>query len=151
MPSPAAAAPKSASLGSASGRSRRLQLLVADDNETNRRVMSAVLESIAAQVTFAVDGVDAVQAAARSQFDVILMDIEMPHMGGLEATRRIRQQEASRSARRTPILAVTASAGRHERHEYQAAGLDGIIPKPIDARRLLAAIHDLAGVPSPMG
>jgi CheY-like chemotaxis protein len=123
-----------------------LRLLIADDNETNRRVLTALLEPTGALVTLAVDGAEAVQAASRSQFDVILMDIRMPNMGGLEATRRIRDNEARRSGTRTPILAVTASGVEHERDEYLAAGLDGVFPKPVDIRKLLAAISGLACV-----
>lgn len=125
---------------------RLLRLLVADDNETNRRVLTAILQPIGALVTLAVDGAEAVEAAAKSQFDLILMDIRMPNMDGLEATRRIRADEARRAGRRTPILAVTASALEYEHDEYLAAGLDAIFPKPINTRRLLAAIDDVARI-----
>ena len=125
---------------------RPLQLLIADDNETNRRVLTAVLEPIGALVTLAVDGAEAVEAAAKSRFDLILMDIRMPNMDGLEATRRIRADEARRSERRTPILAVTASAVEYEPHEYLAAGLDAVFAKPINTRKLMAAICDVARI-----
>jgi len=111
--------------------------------------MTALLESIAAVVTLAADGAEAVEAASRSEFDVILMDMRMPNMGGLEATRLIREDEAKRSARRTAILAVTASAEQHPGEDYQAAGLDGVFPKPIDARTLTAAISEAARAASP--
>lgn len=126
--------------------SRRARLLVADDNETNRRLMSAVLAPVDALVTFVVDGVEAVRAAAESSFDLILMDIQMPRMDGLEATRCIREAEASRSARRTPIFAVTASAMHYDADEYHAAGMDRVICKPIDARTLLAAVGEVVAV-----
>lgn len=127
----------------------RLRIMVVDDNETNRRILTALLEPIGALVTPAGDGAEAVEAAASSQFDVILMDIRMPNMGGLEATRCIRGNEAGRSARRTPIFAVTASAVQHQPDEYVAAGLDGVFHKPIDTRRLVAAISEAVRLAPP--
>jgi CheY-like chemotaxis protein len=121
-----------------------LRVLVADDNETNRRLLSAVLEPVGALVALAFDGVEAVKAAAGSPFDLILMDIQMPNMDGLEATRLIREDEARRSAKRTPIFAVTASAFQYGDEDYEAAGVDRVISKPIDAAALLAAISDVA-------
>lgn len=118
------------------------RILVVDDNETNRRLMAAVLAPSGALLTFAVDGVEAVAAAAQSPFDLILMDIRMPHMDGLQATRRIRVGEARRCAKRTPIFAVTASAMEWDADEYHDAGMDRVICKPIDARTLLAAVRD---------
>jgi CheY-like chemotaxis protein len=122
---------------------RRARLLVADDNETNRRLMSVVLAPVHALVTFAVDGIEALRAAAESSFDLILMDIQMPRMDGLEATRRIREVEATRSARRTPIFAVTASAIQYDGDQYRAVGMDRVICKPIDITTLLAAVSDV--------
>jgi CheY-like chemotaxis protein len=108
--------------------------------------MAALLEPAGAQVTFACDGVEALEAATASRFDLILMDMRMPNMGGLEAARRIRQREVHSKTGRTPILAVTASAMQHEQDEYVDAGVDGIVAKPVDAERLLVAIERATGL-----
>jgi CheY-like chemotaxis protein len=108
--------------------------------------MAALLEPAGARVTFACDGVEALEAATASRFDLILMDMRMPNMGGLEAARRIRQWEVHSKTDRTPILAVTASAMQHEQDEYADAGVDGIVAKPVHPERLLVAIERATGL-----
>jgi CheY-like chemotaxis protein len=85
------------------------------------------------------DGAQAVEAHATGEFDVILMDVQMPVMDGPTAARAIRAHEAV-TGRRTPILALTANAMTHHADEYLAAGMDGVVAKPIQLGQLIAEI-----------
>jgi two-component system, sensor histidine kinase len=87
------------------------------------------------------DGREAVAAWKRGAFDLILMDVQMPVMDGLSAMRAIRAAEAAERRARIPMLALTANAMQHQVAEYIAAGADGHVAKPIDARRLFEAME----------
>ncbi|HEY2753196.1 ATP-binding protein, partial [Phenylobacterium sp.] len=115
-----------------------LRILAAEDNETNRMILAALLEPAGVDLTFAVDGREAVIALSEAAFDLVLMDIQMPNMNGVEATRAIRGAE--RGAR-TPILALSANVMSHQVEEYLAAGMDGVVAKPIQAEALFATIE----------
>ncbi|MGZ8369510.1 MAG: response regulator, partial [Caulobacteraceae bacterium] len=91
------------------------------------------------------DGASGVAAAAAGVFDLILMDIQMPDMDGLEACRRIRAQAGPSAG--TPIIALTANVLSHQRDTYLAAGMDGVVGKPISPAALLAEISRLADGP----
>ena len=117
---------------------RRLRVLVAEDNPTNQTIISALLETQGHDVSLAATGSDAVALVARRPFDVILMDIQMPQMDGLAATREIRRMPADRS--RIPIIAVTANAMAGDREKYLAAGMDEYVSKPIDRNQLVLAL-----------
>ncbi len=117
-----------------------LRLLVVDDNETNRTVLKTLLEHVGAEVGLAHDGLEAVEAWETGHWDVILMDIHMPNMDGLEASRAIRAQERTLPRGRTPIVAVTASVLSHETASYRAAGMDKVVAKPVELEALLAAL-----------
>ncbi|MDQ7077671.1 MAG: ATP-binding protein [Robiginitomaculum sp.] len=119
---------------------RALRILVAEDNPTNRMVIKAILSHAKADVTFVEDGQEAVKTWQAQPFDLVLMDIQMPHMNGVEATQAIRQIEASEQMPKTPIVAVTANAMPHQRQEYLAAGMDDHVAKPIEPQRLYAAM-----------
>ena len=116
-----------------------LKILVVDDNPINRELISVLLEPFAVILTTAADGVAAVAAAEGEAFDLILMDIQMPHMDGLTATRRIRAAEASRFAY-TPIIAMTANVLPEEVARCLMAGMDDHIAKPIIPAKLLEAV-----------
>jgi len=118
-----------------------LKVLVVDDNATNRTVLTALLAELGIQACVASDGLQAVEAFDAEPWDIILMDIHMPNMDGLQACRAIRDREASDGRDRTPIIAVTASALTHETERYRAAGMDGCLAKPIDIRRLVAELQ----------
>jgi PAS domain S-box-containing protein len=119
-----------------------LRVLVVEDNATNRIIARRLLEHFGAYVSEAQDGEEGVQAAARGGFDLILMDVQMPGMDGIEATRLIRSAEAP--ARRVPIIALTANVLTHQKQTYVAAGMDGVVAKPISPGELLAEINRVA-------
>jgi signal transduction histidine kinase/ActR/RegA family two-component response regulator len=120
---------------------RRLRVLAADDNPTNQKVIAAVLAPLGAEVELVADGVACVEAWKRGGFDIVLMDIHMPVMDGVEAARTIRALEVSESRKRIPIVAVTANALAHQVEGYLAAGMDGHVAKPIEVTKLYDAIE----------
>lgn len=112
------------------------RLLVVDDNATNRRIMEALLGSLGVSCAFAADGQEAVEAWRREPWTAIFMDVHMPVMDGVEATRKIREEETRVGRSRVPIVAVTASLMEAETESYRDAGMDDILPKPIEASAL---------------
>jgi CheY-like chemotaxis protein len=126
-----------------SPRFARARILLAEDNPVNQKVARALLGKMGHQVSIASNGVEAMQAWAEGSFDVILMDNQMPVMGGMEATRSIRALEAGSGRRRTPILALTASAMRGDRERFIEAGMDGYLSKPFHADELYTVIGSL--------
>jgi len=132
MPAPAAAA-------------GGLSILVAEDNEINALLVRALLQKLGHRPTMAGSGKAAIDCwlaarAAGLPFDRILMDLHMPGMDGLEATRRIRQFEAEDGMPHTPIVALTANASAEDREASLGAGMDGFLIKPLDRDRLAAAL-----------
>jgi len=117
-----------------------LRLLAAEDNPTNQQVLAAVMGSLGIDVDIVGDGRQAVDAWRDGAYDLILMDIQMPVMDGIDAAKAIRQEEAADGRRRTPIVALTANALSHQVQEYLAAGMDGHVPKPIEISKLYDAI-----------
>jgi len=115
-------------------------LLVVDDNPVNRRILAALVEPFGVTCGFAVSGREAVAAWRAQPWDAIFMDVHMPDMDGVEATRTIRREEALAGAARTPIIAVTASVLNHEVESYMKAGMDGVLPKPIEASALASTL-----------
>jgi signal transduction histidine kinase/ActR/RegA family two-component response regulator len=111
--------------GSLRGRS----ILAADDHEVNRRILTLLLEPHGCRLTLVENGAEALEAASREPFDAILMDMQMPVMDGLEATRRIRQGEVNGG---TPVIALTANALDLHRAAWDAAGVHAFLTKPID-------------------
>ena len=120
-----------------------LRILVVEDNVTNRMVARRILEQLGAAVETADDGLAGVAAVRQSAFDLILMDVQMPGIDGLEAARRIRALPGP--AARTPIIALTANVMSHQRASYLAAGMDGVAAKPIAPAALIGEIMRLAG------
>ncbi|HKQ61764.1 MAG TPA: response regulator, partial [Candidatus Polarisedimenticolaceae bacterium] len=125
---------------------RPLHLLLAEDNPINQRVAATVLEKRGHAVVIVASGRQALEAAAAEPFDLILMDVQMPEMDGLEATAAIRRGEAE-TGRRVPIVAMTAHAQPDDRERCLAAGMDGYLAKPIHARELLETVERLAAPP----
>ena len=121
-----------------------LRVLAAEDNETNRLVLRTVLNALGVVPEIVDNGQRAVDAWEAGAFDLILMDIQMPVLDGVAATREIRRIEAEKGLPRTPIVAVTANAMKHQVDEYHAAGLDAHLAKPIVIQHLYAALAGVA-------
>jgi signal transduction histidine kinase/CheY-like chemotaxis protein len=117
-----------------------LRILAAEDNATNQQVLAAVMAALGIEVEIVPDGAAAVEAWRTGGYDMILMDIQMPVMDGIEAAKTIRRAERKRRRPRTPIVALTANALSHQVEEYMAAGMDGHISKPIEIAKLYDGI-----------
>jgi CheY-like chemotaxis protein len=120
-----------------------LKILVVDDNRTNRLVGLKSLEALGAEAETADSGEAAIAAAIKGGYDLILMDVNMPGMDGLEATRRIRDLAEPHAS--VPIVALTADVMTHHQASYQAAGMNGFVPKPFSPGQLLSEIVRIAG------
>ena len=110
------------------------RILVVEDHPVNQQVARKFLERLGCEVTVVDDGAKAVEACARETYDLVLMDVQMPVMDGLTATREIRRAEAD--SRHTPIIALTASAVTDELERCSTAGMDGMLTKPLELVRL---------------
>jgi len=126
-----------------------LRVLLTDDNLINQKVASRLLQQMGYQAAIAKNGLEAIRALERQPYDLILMDVQMPEMDGLEATRRIRQRQQEPSAPphfKQPILivAMTANVMQGDREKCVAAGMDDYLPKPIRPEALQAMIERLA-------
>lgn len=124
--------------------SRSLHILLAEDEPTNQLAARGMLERLGHRVTTVKNGLQALQAVEKDRFDLVLMDVQMPEVDGLEATRRIRRWEKD-SGRRTPIVAMTALAMKGDRERCLEAGMDGYISKPIDPSDLHQTVERYAG------
>ncbi len=115
-----------------------LRVLVAEDNRTNQKIVKRMLEQLGCVVDIVGDGLAAVEAAAAKDYDVVLMDCQMPELDGYDATRAIRHNQGA--ARRTPIVALTASAMREDKARCLEAGMDAHVAKPFSRDDLAAAL-----------
>jgi CheY-like chemotaxis protein len=125
-----------------------LRVLAAEDIPTNQLVLRTIMQSFGVDLEMVENGRQALDAWKRSAFDIILMDIQMPEMDGVAATRAIRAEEAATGRPRTPIIAVSANAMPHHAREYRAAGMDAHVAKPIELAMRHAA-SDGALAPAP--
>ncbi|MCS2610110.1 ATP-binding protein [Halomonas dongshanensis] len=121
-----------------------IDLLIVDDNAPNRELLKAMLESQEVQVTLAESGAQALEYARRQLFDLVLMDIRMPGMDGIQTTQALRRLNKVWS--RCPIVAVTAHVPSGEREQWLAAGLDDVLVKPVDEAKLIALLHRFLGL-----
>lgn len=122
---------------------RPLRLLVAEDNEINQMIVTQLLRSIGHDFEVVTNGRDAVKAHEDDKFDLILMDVRMPEMSGLDATRMIRGLAGEKSA--IPIVALTADAMSENKSSYLEAGMNGVATKPINRVELMTAINEALG------
>jgi CheY-like chemotaxis protein len=120
-----------------------LDVLLAEDNLVNQKLALRLLEKRGHRVTVTGNGRDALAALRRENFDVVLMDVQMPEMDGFEATAAIRAQERN-TGRHVTIIAMTAYAMQGDRERCLAAGMDGYISKPIKPQELFAMLAGLA-------
>ncbi len=121
------------------GREHPLRILVAEDNPVNQKVAQLLLDRLGYQPDFAANGEEALQAAERQPYDVIFMDVQMPVMDGLTATRELRRRFGP--GRRPRIVALTANAMQDDRREAEAAGMDDYVAKPVTPEALVAALR----------
>ena len=122
-----------------------LNILLAEDNPVNQKLAVTILHRRGYHVTVVSNGQEALDAIAASQFDLVLMDMQMPVMDGMEACQHIRAMQAAGTLAPLPIIALTANAMSGDRERYLQAGMDGYISKPIDAARTLEEIHRVLG------
>jgi signal transduction histidine kinase/CheY-like chemotaxis protein len=123
---------------------RKMRILVAEDSTDNRFLIEAYLRTEPCIITFVLDGEQAVEKATANEYDLILMDIQMPKKDGLAATREIRKWETDNSRKHVPIIALTASAFDEDIEQSLEAGCTAHINKPVKKRVILKAIHDVA-------
>jgi two-component system sensor histidine kinase/response regulator len=121
---------------------RRLRILLAEDNIVNQKLAVMMLEKRGHYITIASNGLEALEALKKEPFDLVLMDVQMPEMDGLEATRRIRGEEEEKE--HIPIIAMTAHAMKGDRERCLTAGMDDYVSKPIKAKELFAVIERIA-------
>ncbi len=124
---------------------RELDILLADDVEVNRELVKAVLERHAHRVSEACNGQEALDAYSSGHFDIVLMDVQMPDVDGLQAAVGIRKLERERGARKTPIVAMTAYAGKDDRDKCLAAGMDDYLTKPVKPSQILEILQRYCG------
>ena len=150
QPAASTAAPAAAAApGRAAPVAAPLRVLLVEDNRINRKLAKTVLDK-RGHVTVAVEqGADALQELEHGSFDVVLMDLQMPHMDGLEATRAIRRAERA-AGRRVPVIALTAHASADDRARCLQAGMDGFLAKPLHPAALLDAVERAARAPAPV-
>ena len=137
----------SAARSPARGTHRRLRVLVAEDNPVNQELVLHLLERRGHSAIVAENGKQAIAALEKHKFDLVVMDVQMPEMGGIEATEEIRRKEKSNGGH-IPIFAMTAHAMPGDRERCLAAGMDGYIPKPIDPKLFTQVIETGALPPS---
>jgi signal transduction histidine kinase/CheY-like chemotaxis protein len=120
------------------------RILLAEDGTVNQKVAISLLERRGHHVFLVDNGEKAVAAAAEGDYDIVLMDVEMPEMDGMQATRAIRERERTTGAQRIPIVAMTAHAMRGDRERFLAAGMDGYIAKPFEVHQLYEAVESVS-------
>jgi CheY-like chemotaxis protein len=122
---------------------RGARVLLAEDNLVNQQVAAAFLRAGGLEMTLAENGLEAVDWVKKARFDVVLMDLQMPEMDGIDATRLIRKLP---QGLRLPIIAMTAAAMDSDREDCLAAGMDAHMAKPIDPERLVKTLIDWVSV-----
>lgn len=122
-----------------------LRILLAEDNAVNQRLVHGVLSRYGCAVTAVFNGVEVLKALESGQYDLVLMDVQMPELDGLETTARIRRNEAAQGKPRIPIVAMTAHALKGDRERCLEAGMDDYLAKPVEPAELMRVIRLVAG------
>ncbi|MDX2474414.1 MAG: ATP-binding protein, partial [Candidatus Krumholzibacteria bacterium] len=122
---------------------RQLHVLIAEDNKVNQKVALGMMRKLGYTGVAADNGEHALELLRTDNFDVVFMDLQMPKMGGLEATVRIRAGEAKHSNREVPIVAMTGNASQQDRQDCLDAGMNGYLTKPVSSERILEAVISL--------
>ena len=125
-------------------------MLVVEDNLLNLEIATELIQGLGADVDQAINGQKAVNAMANAPegyYDLVFMDMQMPVMGGVEATRAIREQERTGGRKPVPIVAMTANAFNEDRERALAAGMDGFMTKPIDLAKLKRILEEYLAKP----
>lgn len=125
--------------------SRKLKVLLAEDNVVNRTFLSHFIQDAGHEVAAVVNGLEAIEKLEQERFDVVVMDVQMPEMDGVEATKRIRRSPASRLDRDVPIIALTAYAMKEDMERFLAAGMNACVSKPVNMDELFRVIRKAAG------
>jgi len=131
--------PRRAHKPSAENACRGLRILIAEDNAVNVMILERTLEDLDCTYVSANNGIDALRELEKSKFDIVLMDLQMPEMDGLEATKRLRESE-SITGRHIPIIALTAHAQQGDRERCLECGMDDYLPKPIVRGDMIAKL-----------
>lgn len=121
-----------------------LRILVADDNTTNQQVVGHLLKRMSYRCDFVGNGLEVLQNLKQHQYDLILMDVQMPEMDGIEATKRIRKKEAGAAIAKIPVVALTASAMQGDREKFLSAGMNDYLSKPIKIEDLARVLKNFA-------
>ena len=124
-----------------------LRILLAEDNPVNQQVVVATIAQLGCQVEVVNNGREALEAIAQQNYDIVLMDCQMPELDGYEATRNIRERERAGGGTRVPIIALTANAMQGDRDKCLAAGMDDYLPKPFRQKQVYAVLKRHSGRP----
>ena len=122
-----------------------MSILVVEDDSINRLVTTQFLVRAGYEVKSCVSGAEALEAVATDEYTMILLDMGLPDMDGIEVCRRIRAMDASATAASVPVIAVTAHAAPADHNAFLAAGVDAVVTKPIDREKLIAAVAERIG------
>lgn len=125
--------------------SHKLKILLVEDNKANQLVVKSLLKKCNCTIEITGNGLEAIDALKEKSYDLVLMDIQMPLMDGIEATKRIRDGRAETSNPQIPIIAITAHARQEDQRKGYRAGMDDYVTKPVSRTRLLDAIQKLIG------
>lgn len=121
-----------------------LKILLAEDNAVNIKLISVILQKMSHEVSVATNGFEAIDALSVKDFDLVLMDVEMPEMDGIETTKRIRAGEAGEAKKKIPIIALTAHAVEEFKKKSLGVGMNAYITKPIDVPELKAQLQKIS-------
>jgi CheY-like chemotaxis protein len=143
---PAAKLPEASPEGTGKAESNALRILVAEDNKVNQRILLRLIERLGYSADVAADGAQALEAAQKSDYDLIVMDVQMPEMDGIEATREIRRKIPD--LRQPFIVALTAHSTTDDRTACLDAGMNDYLTKPIDLQTLNSTLTELSSLPA---